>query len=73
MWGREGTPVVQDEENNDHDETLTTRVTTNILTVEDIDDSATPDERVFDIVPSKAVKGAVVSSIRNPISSSPVD
>ena len=52
--------------NNDPDLTLTTGVTINILRVKD-------DDQAFDIVQSKAVKGAVVSRIRKPIDGGPAE
>ena len=61
-----GTPTAASAENNDPDLTLTTGVTVNILRVKD-------DEQNFDIVQSKAVKGAVVSRIRKPIDGGPAE
>ena len=50
---------------NDRDYTLTAKVKVYVLGIED-------DDLQFDVVASKAVKGATLSGIRNPIASSPL-
>ncbi len=58
-------PTGHNPNNNDQDYTLTANVMVNVL-------KAKTDDLQFDVVKEKAVKGAVVSGLRNPISSSPL-
>ncbi len=53
-------------ENNDRDITLTANVAINVMRIK-------ADDLQFDLVPAKAVKGAVVSGLRNPIGTSPLE
>ena len=52
---------------NDHDYTFTADITLNVMGIK-----AGTDDLSFDVVPSKAVKGAKLSGIRRPINSNPL-
>ena len=51
---------------DDRDLTLTATVTVNVMRVK-------TDELLFDVVPGKAVKGSLVSGLRHPIASNPLE